>query len=94
MRAQVLLSTTSASLRLKVPVEFSRDVSKLSGWFLRSIPIEIDLLKIKVKRKYAKILLVLKNNEPATLSNDEISFVVDDTLFPHAIRVTAKNKTA
>ena len=92
MRAQVLLSTTSASLRLKVPVEFSRDVSKISRWFFRSIPIEIDLLKIKMKRKYAKIILILKNNEPVTLSNDEINFGVDDTL--HAIRVTAKNKTA
>ena len=29
----------------------------LSRWFFRSIPIEIDLLKIKMKRKYAKIIL-------------------------------------
>ena len=73
VRAQVLLPPTSASLRLKVPVEFSRDVSKLSRWFLRYIPIEIDLLKIKMKRKYAKIILILKLNEPVTLSSDEIS---------------------
>ena len=73
VRAQVLLPPTSASLRLKVPVEFSRDVSKLSRWFLRSIPIEIDLLKIKMRRKYAKIILILKLNEPVTLSSDEIS---------------------
>ena len=73
VRAQVLLPPTSASLRLKVPVEFSRDVSKLSRWFLRYIPIEIGLLKIKLKRKYAKIILILKLNEPITLSSDEIS---------------------
>ena len=30
------------SLRLKVPVEFSREVSKLSRFFSRCIPIEID----------------------------------------------------
>ena len=30
---------------------------KLSRWFFGSIPIEIDLLKIKMKRKYAKIIL-------------------------------------
>ena len=35
-----------------------------------------------------------KNNESVTLSSDEISFGVDDTSFPNAIRITTENKTA
>ena len=35
-----------------------------------------------------------KNNEFVTLSSDEISFGVDDTSFPNAIRITTENKTA
>ena len=44
--------TGAISLRLKVPVEFSREVSKLSRYFSRSIAIEIDLLEIKLKIKH------------------------------------------
>ena len=32
-------------------------------------------------------------NEHAALSSDEISVRVDDTSFPHAMRIMAENKT-
>ena len=48
------------SLRLKVPVEFSREVSKLSRFFSRCIPIEIDpfgsLAWSEVKKPVATVL--------------------------------------
>ena len=46
--------TCAISLRLIVPVEFSCEVLKLSGLVFHSIPFEIDLLELKMKRKYAK----------------------------------------
>ena len=78
------------SLRLKVPVEFSREVPKLSRFFPRSISIEIDLLELKMKTKHARLMFVPKNNEYVALSSDEISFGVDDTSFPnHAWLLTS-----
>ena len=78
------------SLRLKVPVEFSREVSKLSRYFSRSISIEIDLLELKMKTKHARLMFVPKKNEYVALSSDEISFGVDDTSFPnHAWLLTS-----
>ena len=47
-------TTNAISLRLKVPVEVRREVSKLSRYFSRSIPIEIDLVELKVKMKRPK----------------------------------------
>ena len=43
--------TFTVSLRLKVPVELSREVSKLSRFFFRSIA--MDLFQLQMKRKYA-----------------------------------------
>ena len=42
--------TCAVSLQLKVPVEFSSTVSKLSRLFFRSIPIVINHLEPEMKR--------------------------------------------
>ena len=72
--------TYASSLRLKVPVEFSPEVSKLSNIFSRFIPIEVGLLELK-KNITCQVILVSTNNEHVGLSSDKISFGVDDTFF-------------
>ena len=42
--------TYAVSLRLQVPVEFSRAVSIVSRFCFRSIPVEIDLIEPKLMR--------------------------------------------
>ena len=46
--------TCSVLLRLKLPVQFSSEVPNFQDFFSGSIPIEIDLRKLKMERKYAK----------------------------------------
>ena len=42
--------TYAVSLRLQVPVEFSRAVSIVSRFCFRSIPVEIDFMEPKLMR--------------------------------------------
>ena len=66
---------------LQISVEFSREVSNLSKLIFRSIPIEIYLLELKMRRKYAKRYFFLKTIR-FDLSSDEISFRVNDKFVP------------
>ena len=61
-------------------------------YFFRSIPIEIHLLELKMTENTLNDTR-LEKQEHVDISSSEISFRVDDTSFPKAMRIMAENWT-
>ena len=75
---------------LQISVEFSREVSNLSKLIFRSIPIEIYLLELKMKRKYAEQYFFLKTMRIKTFQATKLALELTISSFPNLMRITAE----
>ena len=75
---------------LQISVEFSREVSNLSKLIFRSIPIEIYLLELKMKRKYAEQYFFLKTMGIKTFQATKLALELTISSFPNLMRITAE----